>query len=69
VPPSTCKSKTISPSATDESEVIAEKHLAQIGSAEGRAAARAEETTRELAAIDWDDDDPLGAGANTSAAS
>jgi hypothetical protein len=45
--------------AVAESEVVAEKHLAQIGSAEGRAAARAEETSRELAAIDWDDNDSL----------
>lgn len=47
----------------------ARAHALEHCSAEGRAAARAEETRRELAAIDWDDDDPLGAGANTSAAS
>lgn len=47
--------------AVAEAEVLAEKHLAQIGSAEGRAATRAEETRRELAAIDWDDDTELTA--------
>jgi hypothetical protein len=45
--------------AVAEAEVVAEKYLAQIGSAEGRAAVRVEETRRELAAIDWDDDDSL----------
>jgi hypothetical protein len=38
--------------AAAEAEAEAEKYLAQIGSAEGRAAVRDEETRRELAAID-----------------
>ena len=42
--------------AVAEAEAVAEKHLAQIGSADGRAAVRDEETRRELEAIDWDDD-------------
>lgn len=42
--------------AVAEAETVAEEHLAQIGGAEGRAAVRDEETRRELAAIDWDDD-------------
>jgi hypothetical protein len=45
--------------AVAEAEVVAEKHLALIGSAEGQAAARRETTRRELAAIDWDADDSL----------
>jgi hypothetical protein len=40
-----------------EAEATAERNLGQDTSAEGRAAARAEETGRELADIDWDDDD------------
>lgn len=55
--------------AVAEAEAEAERHLALIGSAEGQLAARREATRLELAAIDWDDDDPLAAGANTSAAS
>jgi hypothetical protein len=39
-----------------EAEAEAVKHLAQDTTAEGLAAARADETRRELAAIDWDDD-------------
>jgi hypothetical protein len=43
--------------AVADAETVAQQHLAQIGSAEGRAAARDEQTRRELAAIDWDSDD------------
>ncbi|HME77104.1 MAG TPA: hypothetical protein VKI00_16090 [Mycobacterium sp.] len=39
-----------------EAEAVAERNLAQDTSAEGQAAARAEETRRELEAINWDDD-------------
>jgi hypothetical protein len=42
--------------AVAEAEATAEKHLAQIGSYEGHAAARDDETRRKLEAIDWDDD-------------
>lgn len=49
--------------AVAEAEIEAQRHLAQIGSAEGRAAARDEQTRRELAAIDWDDDAELTAPA------
>lgn len=42
--------------AVAEAELAAEKHLAQVGSAEGRAAVRDVETRRELEGIDWDDD-------------
>jgi hypothetical protein len=42
--------------AVAEAETEAQRHLALIGSAEGRAAVRDEEIRRELAAIDWDDD-------------
>jgi len=43
--------------AVAEAEAVAEDFLAKVGSAEGRAAARDDQTRRELAAIDWDADD------------
>ena len=43
--------------AVAEAETTAQKHLGLIGSAEGQAAARDEETRRELAGINWDADD------------
>ncbi|BBY36517.1 hypothetical protein MMAN_06510 [Mycobacterium mantenii] len=39
-----------------DAEAQAEKYLAQDTSAEGLAAARADQTRRRLEAIDWDDD-------------
>ena len=40
-----------------EAEALAERILGHDTSAEGQAAARAEETRRELEEIDWDEDD------------
>lgn len=48
--------------AVAEGEAEAQRQLALRGSAEGRAAARDEQTRRELAAIDWDDDAEPGRG-------
>lgn len=43
--------------AVAEAEAQAEKYLSQQHKAEGQAAARANETRRRLAGIDWDSDD------------
>jgi hypothetical protein len=39
-----------------EAEAQADEYLSQDNRAEGQAAAQAEETRRQLAEIDWDDD-------------
>lgn len=46
-----------------EAESLAEKHLPRQRKAEGRAAARAGETRRQLDAIDWDSDSEAEPGA------
>jgi hypothetical protein len=42
--------------AIADAEAAAERHLAEMGSAEGQRAARDDETRRNLKAINWDDD-------------